>query len=315
VRADRLLSILLLLQVHRRMTAHALARQLEVSERTIYRDADALSAAGVPVVATRGHGGGLSLIDGFRTNLTGLTEEEAQTLVVSRPQRLLAELGMDHSSSSALTKLHAALPGPARIAARQIGERIHVDESGWLGTRDDVPLLPTLLEAIWEERALAMTYTRGESAFERLVEPLGLVAKGSAWYLVARAEGELRSYRVSRIRAARVTDTPFTRPPDFDLASFWEQSSAEFVAAVPRYYVTVRAHPEIVPIMPHVGKFTRIERMDPPGEDGWTVVCIRFQLEWEARHYVLGFADRIEVIDPVELRQALSELARAVGLR
>jgi predicted DNA-binding transcriptional regulator YafY len=306
VRADRLLSILLLLQVHRRMTARALAQQLEVSERTIYRDADALSAAGVPVVAARGNGGGLSLIDGFRTNLTGLTEQEAQTLLLGRQQRLLAELGMGQISSSALTKLRAALPGPTRSAAQQINERIHIDEVSWLRTRDDVPLLPVLLEAIWEERTLAMTYSRGDGAVERLVEPLGLVAKGSVWYLVARVDGELRSYRVSRIQAAHVTDTPFTRPPDFDLAAFWERSSAEFMATVPRYHVTVRAHPEIVPLMPHVGKFTRIERIDPPDVDGWVRVHIRFQLEWEARHYVLGFADRIEVLDPPELIEILT---------
>src|SRR5437764_9483135 len=235
MRADRLLSILLLLQMHPRLTARHLAKRLEVSERTIHRDMEALGAAGVPVVADRGVGGGWRLVEGYRANVSGLTEAEVQALFVTRPSRLLADLHLDKASDGALVKLLSVLPAINRRGAEMARQRIHIDVSGWNRSRDPVPHLPALQQAVWSDRRLRILYDRGEGcASERLVDPLGLVAKGSGWYLVAAIEGDIRSYRVSRIRDVAMLDESFVRPAEFDLAGFWEKSAETFSQPLPR---------------------------------------------------------------------------------
>jgi predicted DNA-binding transcriptional regulator YafY len=180
VRADRLLSILLLLQTHRRMTARELATRLELSERTVYRDMDALSAVGVPVSTERGKGGGCLLLDGYRTNLTGLNDAEIQALFLTNAPRLLADLGLRRAGEAALIKLLATLPAVSRRDAEFVQQRILVDTAGWNRPEEAIPSLPILQEAIWQERKVRLTYRRPNSTpGERLVDPLGLVAKGS----------------------------------------------------------------------------------------------------------------------------------------
>lgn len=313
MRADRLLSILLHLQVHQRLTARELAQRLEVSERTIYRDMDALSAAGIPVVAERGPEGGLGLLEEYRTNLTGLNETEIQALFLTRPARLLADLGLDRAAEAGLLKLLAALPSIHRQGAEYVRQRIHVDVTGWNRAEEVVPFLSTLQEAVFQERRLHLTYQRNdETVVERLVDPLGLVAKGSVWYLVAAVEGEVRTYRVSRVQAARVTAERCLRPLAFDLAAYWEQSAAQFKATLPHYHVTLRAAPEILPLLRYLVKQSRIERTDPPDEQGWTTLAIRFDVEREACHFALGFGPQVEVLEPVELRQKIIQQAKSM---
>lgn len=316
MRADRLLSILLLLQVHRRLTAGELARRLEVSERTIYRDMDALSAAGVPVYAERGAGGGCCLADAYRTDLTGLSDGEVRALFLAGPGRLLADLGLRGAAETALVKLLAALPAPARRDAEYARQRIHVDAGGWNRPEEAVPTLPALQAAVWRERRLRFTYRRADGgAVERLADPLGLVAKGGVWYLVAAIEGEVRTYRVSRVLDAQPTDQPFVRPAGFDLAAHWERAAADFQAGLPRYAATLRADPAILPRLHHAGRFARIERVGPPEADGWYTVAIRFETEEEAGEYALGFGPRLAVIEPPALRERVVHLAREVVAR
>lgn len=317
MRADRLLSILLLLQVHRRLTARDLAKRLEVSERTIHRDMEALSMAGVPVVAGRGTGGGWGLLEAYRTNLTGLNEAEIQAVFLSGPPRLLADLGLDKAAQAALIKLLAALPALSRRNAEEIRQRIYVDAASWRQPGEAIPFLPTLQEAIWLERKVRLSYQRGGdgAAIERLVEPLGLVAKGSIWYLVAAVEGEFRSYRVSRVQDATLTDEPFTRPRDFDLAAHWEQSTTEFKANLPRYPATVRADPAIVPRMRQESHYTRLQRVGPPEADDWVTVDILFEEEHSAREYILSFGPQIEVLEPAALREQVLEAAQGIVAR
>jgi predicted DNA-binding transcriptional regulator YafY len=315
MRADRLLSILLLLQVHRRLTARDLARRLEVSERTIHRDMEALSGAGVPVTAARGARGGWALLEGYRTNLTGLNEAEIQALFLTRPPRLLADLGLDKAAEAALIKLLAALPSMHRRGAQDVRQRIHVDTAGWRQPEEAVPLLPTLQEAIWLERKLRFTYERGDGGVERLVDPLGLVAKGSIWYLVAAVAGDLRTYRVSRMQQATVLDEPCARPPDFDLAAYWERSTASFIVNLPRYPATVQVDPAILPAIRQGGHYSRIEREGPPDTDGWVPLNIVFEEEHSACEYVLSFGPLIEVLEPAALRgQVLQAAAGVVAL-
>ena len=247
MRADRLLSILLLLQVNRRMTASALAKRLEVSERTILRDMDALSTSGVPVVADRGVGGGWRLMEDYQTKLTGLSIGEIQSLFLARPSRMVADLGLKQESEAALIKLQASLPAATRHQADFARQRILIDTSGWREPSESAACLPVLLDALWRSRQIRFVYAKVFSdAAERIAHPLGLVAKGSIWYLIAAADGEPRTYRVSRIRDVAILDEPSSRPPGFDLTAYWESSAAAFREKLPRYYASFRASPAIM---------------------------------------------------------------------
>lgn len=313
MRADRLLSILLLLQVHRRQTARELARRLEVSQRTIHRDMEALSAAGFPVFAERGSGGGWMLVEGYKTNLTGLNRDEIQALFLTKPLRLLADLGLAKASDAAMIKLEAALPSAHRDNAEHARQRIHIDITGWNRSDEAARLLPVLQQAVWQERKLKFTYERsGCDPVERLADPLGLVAKGSVWYLVAVVDGDTRSYRVSRVLSAELIDEPCVRPKGFDLAEYWEQSTVSFKAQLPRYQATVRAHPEVFPRMSFAGRFARIEHADPPDSDGWIRVAMRFDVEEMAVEYALSFGAKMEVLEPDTLREKVINAANSV---
>lgn len=313
MRADRLLSILLLLQVRRRITARELAQRLEVSERTIHRDMQALGIAGIPVTAERGTGGGWRLLEEYRTNLTGLNEAEIQALFLTRPPRLLADLGLDKASEAALIKLLAAIPSISRAGAEDIRQRLHVDVAGWGQPDEATPCLPTLQLAVWHDRKLRFTYGRDDGdAMERLVDPLGLVAKGRIWYLVAAVEGMPRTYRVSRIRSAEVLDEPCVRPTDFNLAAYWEQSAVRFREHLPRYLATVRVSPAALPAIRAGGRYTRIEREAPPDRDGWVRLMMDFEEEHNARDYVLSFGADVEVVEPAALRALVRRAAEDI---
>jgi predicted DNA-binding transcriptional regulator YafY len=313
MRADRLVSILLLMQVNRRITAGELAKRLEVSERTIHRDMEALGAAGVPVFAERGNGGGWSLMEAYKTNLTGLNHSEIQSLFLTKPSQLLSDLGLHQASEGALIKLLAALPSMSRRDAEYARQRIHIDTAGWRNSPENVSCLPVLQEAIWQERKVQFLYERaGCEASERLADPLGLVAKGSVWYLVAAVEGAARTYRVSRISDARAMEEPAQRPADFDLAAYWQQSAAEFQASLPRFYATIRIGPGVSRWMNYLGRASRVERSDPPDADGWTTLTMRFDVEEEACQFALSLSAHAEVLEPASLREKV--IAAAQGL-
>ena len=311
MRADRLLSILLLLQNHIRLTGRELATRLEVSERTIHRDMEALSTAGVPVIAERGSGGGWSLLESYRTNLTGLNLSEVQALFIAAPSHLMADLGLRQASETALIKLLASLPGDrSRHDAAFMRERIHIDGAGWQQETEQVILLPVVQEALWQERQLKLSYQRNDDCMvERVVDPLGLVAKGRIWYLVAAVDGQTRTYRVSRMQGAELMPDNAVRPPDFDLAAFWRESMNDFKANLPRYCTTFCVDPAILPEMRYMG---HIEFVHPAGEDGWQAVEMRFDVALQARAFALGFGGQIKVLSPPELRETIRRLAEEV---
>jgi predicted DNA-binding transcriptional regulator YafY len=315
MRASRLLSILLLLQTRKRITASELAQQLEVSERTVYRDMEALSVAGVPVYAERGHGGGWSLLDSYRTDLTGLNKDEVEALLLQQSSRTLSDLGLDKAFETALIKLFAALPSIYRRDAEYMRQRIHVDGAGWFDHTEDVSHLSTLQDAIWQERKLSISYQRSDrEVVSRLVDPLGLVIKGRIWYLIAAVEGALRTYRVSRVQEAEIVDQPCERPEDFDLAAYWQESVKQFKADLPQYVVTVRVAPRRVWHL-RGQRFITIEQEHPPDEQGWVTLVVNMETEDSARQMVLGFGDDIEVLEPPSLRQeVMNTLERAVLL-
>src|SRR5213592_1646961 len=223
VRASRLISLLLLLQMRGRLTATELADHFEVSVRTIHRDIEALGAAGVPVEAVRGPAGGYRLAGGYRTKLTGLTAAEAEALFVAPAPA--AELGLGGVLANARLKVLAALPAELQERASRAERYFHLDTRRWFRAEDTVPHLPTLASATWQEQRLSARYRKGSRVVRRTLDPLGLVLKGGAWYLVAHRSAGMRVYRVSRFVSIRVRDEGFERPEEFDLASFWQEWS------------------------------------------------------------------------------------------
>lgn len=309
MRAQRLLAILMQLQVHRRVTARELARKLGVSERTILRDMDALSHSGIPVVAERGAGGGWGLLEEYQTRLTGLTPQEIQSLFVARTSRLLADLGLGQTSDAAWTKLEAALPRSAREQASFVSQRVHIDPRGWRSAEDSAASLPVLLDALWRDRQVRFVYERalGEAG-ERTVEPLGLVARGGTWYLIAKRDSEFRTYRVSRMRQAEVLERPAQRPRDFDLIARWEQSAAEFREKLPQYHATLLANPSVMHWIRYRG--WRLEEERSIGDR--LQIRMRFDAEVEAIQFALSMATDVEVVEPDSLRTKVRDAARGI---
>jgi predicted DNA-binding transcriptional regulator YafY len=313
MRASRLVQLLLFLQTRGRTTAAVLARELEVSERTIHRDVDALSAAGVPIYAERGPHGGIQLIDGYRTRLTGLTGDEAEALFLSGLPGPAAELGLGTVVAAARLKVLAALPSELRVRASRLVERFHLDAAGWFHAGEEVPQLALLAEAVWESRRLEISYRRGDTEVDRTLDPLGLVLKAGIWYLVATSEGQVRTYRVSRIRSATAGAEAGTRPPDFDLAAYWAESITAYERDAPRVAVTIRIDPAVIGVLAEalgsqaVRNAETIPASDP---DGW--VHLRVTADWpdEVPGRLISLGSRAEILDPPEVRDRAIILAR-----
>lgn len=313
MRADRLLSIVLLLQANHQMTSRDLAERLEVSERTIHRDMEALSGVGIPVTAERGAGGGWSLVGDYRTNLTGLNEAEIQSLFLTKSTKLLADLHLDKAADGALLKLLASLPSRFREGAERARQRIYIDVSGWSKREEAVPFLPVLHEALWTERQLAIRYERGGNfeAVERLISPFGLVAKGSVWYLVGAVGNDVRTYRVSRISWAMLLDSVSPVPADFNLAEYWEQSASTFKSSTPKYIASFWVEPFVALRLNFAGRFARVMETDETDARGWKKVFIGFDVEEMACEYAVSFGPQIEVIAPLALREKVIAMTKA----
>jgi predicted DNA-binding transcriptional regulator YafY len=313
MRASRLVQLLLLLQARGRVTAAVLADELEVSERTIHRDVDALSAAGVPIYAERGPHGGIQLVDGYRTRLTGLTGDEAEALFLGGLPGPAAELGLGTVVAAARLKVLASLPTELRARASRLVERFHLDAAGWFQAGETVPHLAPMAEAVWEARRMRIRYRRGDAAVERTIEPLGLVLKGGIWYVVAVTDGDIRTYRARRIIEATPTGETFERPADFDLAAHWTDSIAAYERSTPRVSITVRIDPRSLGVLADlVGEraLRRAERLDEPDADGW--YRLRLDVDWpdEVPGRLLAVGGALEILDPPEIRDRAIELAR-----
>lgn len=312
MRGDRLISILLLLQSQGQMTAKELAERLEVSERTIYRDMDALSGIGVPIFAERGKNGGWSLLDGYQTDLTGLKESEIRALFVPPSPSLLDDLGMTRTSDEARHKLIASLPSIYRENAKEVWSRIHIDTTSWRKQKEKTASFEILKKAIWKDHKIKIVYKRADGKTnERIVKPLGLVAKGDLWYFIASKDNDdIRNYRVSRIQYAEPINETFERPKNFDLAQYWDSSTKSFLEKLPTYEVWTEVKKSIVPRLQFSGRFVRIMDVENSGEE-WIRVRLSFDTEEEAKGYILGFADQIKVLKPKELRHMIREMAEA----
>jgi predicted DNA-binding transcriptional regulator YafY len=312
MRADRLLALLLLLQNRGRMTAPELADELEVSVRTVYRDAEALAASGVPVYAERGPAGGFRLMDGYRTRLTGLTDDEADSLALAGMPGAAADLGLGAELVTAQLKLGAALPAGLGERSRRIQERFHLDAEGWFRSADPAPLLPVVADAVWRQRVLRAHYRRWGGEVRRELHPLGLVLKAGNWYLVAAADGTVRTYRVSRFLDVTAVDEPSVRPAGFDLAAYWETASRELRARVLRGTARVRVTPAGLRLLPalfgEAGTRALLTARAPDAE-GRQVIDLEVETLPVAVSDLLRLGLEAEVLGPPELR---AELARTV---
>jgi predicted DNA-binding transcriptional regulator YafY len=320
MRASRLVNVLLLLQTRSRMTAAELAAELEVSVRTIYRDVEALAEAGVPIYAERGPLGGVRLVDGYRTRLTGLTADEAEAVFLSGLPGPAAELGLGTVVAAARLKVMAALPPELRVRAGRVAERFHLDAPGWFQRSEELPHLEALAGAVWESRRVQITYRRGERGgiVDRLLNPLGLVLKGGIWYLVASAGETIRTYRVSRVAAVDLLSDRFERPPDFDLAAHWDRSTAAYELAVDHVEVVVRLAPERVDDFGSLaGGRVMANAIRTPDPDIPGQVRLRVVFDWadEAIGAALRLGAAIEVLEPEWLRRSLLETAEAIVAR
>jgi predicted DNA-binding transcriptional regulator YafY len=312
MRASRLVQLLLVLQARGRTTAAKLATELEVSERTIHRDVDALSAAGVPIYAERGPGGGIQLVDGYRTRLTGLTADEAEALFLSGLSGPAAELGLGTVVAAARLKVLAALPTELRARASRLVERFHLDAAGWFHAAESVPHLAALADAVWESRRIQVAYRRGSSQVERRIEPLGLVLKAGIWYVVAATDGQVRTYRARRIVAVRDTGETFVRPVEFDLPAHWNESIAAYERDMPRVEITVRVDRRAIGLLADmVGEraVRDAEALDE-AEEGWR--RLRLTVDWpeEVPGRMLALGGAVEIIDPPEIRERAIATAR-----
>jgi predicted DNA-binding transcriptional regulator YafY len=318
MRASRLLSLLLLLQTRGRMTAQQLAEELEVSVRTVYRDVDALHEAGVPLYGDAGPAGGYQLLDGYRTRLTGLTAAEAETLFLAGLPGPAAELGLGSVLAAAQLKLRAALPASLRDNADRLSERFYLDAPGWYRSTAEVPYLPLVASAVWERQLIQIRYQRWKAPTDvtRMLAPHGLVLKAGTWYVVARCDGELRTYRVDQITDAALCDAGFDATPGFDLGSWWRSYLDDFQQRLHTGYALIRISPAAADrarglLSAAVAAAVLTGGTTEP--DGWVRARVPIESDSQALADFIRLGADIEILEPAELREEAARTARAMA--
>ncbi len=321
MRAARLIKMVLLLQSRPSMTAAELARELEVSERTVTRDAQALSEAGVPVYADRGRVGGYRLIGGYRTRLTGLARSEAEALFLSGVPGALREMGLEDAASAARLKVSAALLPSLRDASRTAGQRFHLDAPDWFKEPKTPALLSAVADAVWDDRWITAVYRRGEGEVRRVLEPYGLVLKAGVWYLCARVAGHgaYRVYRIERFTAVEAGEDRFERDEEFSLPAFWDERAEQFARSILRAEVVVRLSGAGVRRLRYVvdpqAAREALAAAGAADDDGWVTVTLPVESEDVAHSQLAGLGPEVEVLAPESLRARFaSDAARLAAL-
>ncbi|WP_256759241.1 YafY family protein [Cohnella sp. WQ 127256] len=316
MRANRLLIIMSLLQAHGQLSSRELAEQLEVSERTIHRDMEALSLSGIPVYAERGSKGGWLLSEGYRNQITGMTADEIRSLLLIHSSSVVKDLGLNDQVQTAFRKLLSALPIPAQRDAEYVRERIHVDGAGWHSPApSNTSILQTIQQCVWEQRKLNISYRSWDtdSDTQRTVSPLGLVAKQSIWYMIAQTgDNEIRTFRISRLKVAYSLEETFTRPEAFHLASYWEHSMKSFKSSLPSYLAQVRIAPT------RWNKFCQeryltVQSHELLEDNNWIEATVEFQAIESACEILLGLGRHAQALAPEPLRHAINQEIEAMA--
>ena len=317
MRADRLVALMLALQAERQITAETLARRLEVSERTIYRDVEALSTAGIPIYTQPGTNGGISLDENYRVSLTGFSIPELRTLFVASDAGPLTGLGLAQAAEATVLKLFAALPTIHKQEVERLRQRFYIDSVGWFDPGEIPVTLSLLQQAVEEDRKVSITYQNfaGE-VNEYILDAYALVAKANVWYLIGpKSGGEPRTYRVTRIQHIALDVAHFERDPTFDPVAYWKESSQNFEKARRErfsfYPALLRVRPDALSYLRDylTGRFEQIEAQDA---EGWIPLRALFLSLDEARMVVLGLGIRGKVVEPIELQQTVIETAQAI---
>lgn len=315
MRASRLINILTTLQAKGLVTAEALAEENDVSVRTIYRDVDALSLSGIPVYSERGSDGGYRLLDGYRVRLNGLTPAEAEAMFLSGIPGAAADLGLGSLMAGAQKKLTAALPEDLRESAHRIQSKFHLDAPAWLAEGEQPAYLQAIADAVWNSKRIRMRYRSWKAEKNRVAEPLGIVMKGGAWYLVARVNETPRTYRISRVLDLIVTEERFDWPRDFDLATYWTENTRR---------LEVELYPNRATIRLSAWGLKEIEHMAPPyvranleyigeaDDNGWRTVRLPVAHERMAVSEMLKLGTEAEVVEPPELKHAMRRAVEAL---
>jgi predicted DNA-binding transcriptional regulator YafY len=313
MRADRLLSLIMLLQSRQKMTARSLARELEVSERTIYRDIQALSAAGMPVYGESGPEGGFSLVESYRTSLTGLTAGEVRALFMLSIPAPLVELGVSQELRLALHKLAASLSDSQRQEEVRARQRFYLDFAWWQQGDTPIPHLQAVYQAVWQDRKLLISYRPHYLVtVDLVVDPYGLVAKAGVWYLVCGSAGQVRVYQVSDLLEAAITGEASQRPVGFDLGAFWKDWCAKQEAGRSAYPVSVRVAPGFLLWLPVYFGGQLVSKSPSPDADGWLRVELSFENLHAARDRLLDCGGGVEVLAPLALRKSVLDYARQI---
>ncbi|MNM09215.1 HTH domain protein [compost metagenome] len=310
--ASRLLTMLLLLQNRGKLTTRELSRLLEISERTVHRDLEALSAAGIPVYAERGRAGGWQLTQGYRTRLTGMKPSELTALLLRADSALLADLGILDDYDAAARKLEAAARPAAGEQTNQPVDHIHIDGYSWDPSYEPVPYLSLIRQAVQESRRLRMEYGRNGDVKERIIEPLGLIAKRGVWYAAASCDGDIRTYRISRMISAELTDEVFSRPAGFDLESYWEQSIRDFKAALPSFEAELQVRESALNGL-QSERYVKVLKACPSTDPEWMTVTAEFETpEWAVK-IALSYGTEMIAVAPPELREKIASTAHGIA--
>jgi predicted DNA-binding transcriptional regulator YafY len=314
MRASRLLSILIMLQLRGQLTAEYLAEEFEVSVRTIYRDIDALSAAGIPVYGDRGPGGGFQLIDGYRTKLTGLDPDETEAMLLIGLPGAAQAMGLGNAAKRARNKLLVALPGSGGDEASRIAGRFHLDSADWYRAARPTPFLAQVARAVLDRQLLAMTYQSWTAQRDWVVEPYGLVLKAGNWYIVASGHGKMRSFNVADIKAINVLPDRFVPPAEFDLATWWAESARSFEKQLRPGTAILRASPTGLQRLRLLGTYAgeAVAKAQSADNDGWRIVELPLETIDSAAPILLGVGSEIDIIAPVALRTEIARLAKLV---
>ncbi|BAB04130.1 YafY family protein [Halalkalibacterium halodurans] len=313
MKADRLLEIVALLQNHEKLTTHQLVDHLHVSSRTILRDMDTLSALGIPIVSERGRAGGWKLMDHFRSQLSGMSMTELKALFILPSDKVLKDLGIPTKGRDIRLNMLSSLQGNRKHAVRPYLEKVYIDTGTWKPSKERMEEFNVVQQAVFEEKKLYIVYenAKGEQR-ERLISPLGLVAKGSAWYVVATVEtGDIRNFKLSRIKDSKLVREPIVKPETFSLATYWNESKEQFVQTLPSYEATVLAHDSIIHRLTFTGKFVENIQVGHR-DDEWVTVNLCFHDEQEITEYVLGFGGRMKLVTPKHLIGRIVQQASAV---
>lgn len=313
MRADRLIAILLRLQARNGITAKELAGELEVSSRTIYRDIEALSMAGIPVYAQRGDNGGLFLDEHYKVSLTNLLLPEIQALFVMGGATPLEALNLDFAVENSLLKLLASLPSHYQLEATALQQRLYIDTQRWNQAQDDVPLLDVIQTAVWQDKVIKTLYqSQSEESKERQIAPYGLVVKAHIWYLLALPEGEdeIRVYRVSRFKKILITEKIFQRPATFKLKSEWQEKSSAFEDQMEAdYAVQINLPAHLINALDYFipNRYHIIET-----DEHTAIIEAQFYTAHEARSILMGFGNQVEIIEPHSLADSIYAYAQSI---